>query len=182
MERHQDSMGLYVGRFVARDSEGALANRLQELVDGDEQRIFTSDADTFRNELFNTPKLKSMVAHLSDEELEELAANLGGHDMVKINAAYAAAGASNDKPTVILARTIKGYGLGPAFAGRNSTHGKKKADVDSIKWMRDDLELSFTDEELEDYPFISPDSVPDAVSYIKEKEANGRILSRKKSA
>ena len=120
-------------------------------------------------ELFNTPKLKSMVAHLSDEDLEELAANLGGHDMVKINAAYAAAEASNDKPTVILARTIKGYGLGPAFAGRNSTHGKKKADVDSIKWMRDDLELSFTDEELEDYPFISPDSVPDAVSYIKER-------------
>ena len=110
-----------------------------------------------------------MVAHLSDEELEELAANLGGHDMVKINAAYAAAEASNDKPTVILARTIKGYGLGPAFAGRNSTHGKKKADVDSIKWMRDDLGLSFTDEELEDYPFISPDSVPDAVSYIKER-------------
>ena len=155
--------------LFARDSEGALANRLQELVDGDEQRIFTSNADTFRNELFNTPKLKSMVAHLSDEELEELAANLGGHDMVKINAAYAAAEASNDKPTVILARTIKGYGLGPAFAGRNSTHGKKKADVDSIKWMRDDLELSFTDEELEDYPFISPDSVPDAVSYIKER-------------
>ena len=89
--------------------------------------------------------------------------------MVKINAAYAAAEASNDKPTIILARTIKGYGLGPAFAGRNSTHGKKKADVDSIKWMRDDLGLSFTDEELEDYPFITPDSEPEAVAYLKER-------------
>ena len=64
-----------------------------------------------------------MVSHLSDEDLEALASNLGGHDMVKINAAYAAAEACDDKPTIILARTIKGYGLGPAFAGRNSTHG-----------------------------------------------------------
>ena len=97
--------------LFARDSDGNLANRLQELVDGDEQRIFTSDAATFRNELFNTPQLKAMVSHLSDEDLESLASNLGGHDMVKINAAYAAAEAS-DKPTVIIARTIKGYGLG----------------------------------------------------------------------
>ena len=142
--------------LFARDSEGILANRLQELVDGDEQRIFTSDATTFRNELFNTPQLKAMVSHLGDEDLEALASNLGGHDMVKINAAYAAAEACDDKPTIIFARTIKGYGLGPAFAGRNSTHGKKKADEDSIKWMRDDLNLSFTDEELKEYPFIEP--------------------------
>jgi pyruvate dehydrogenase E1 component len=146
-----------------------LANRLEELVDGDEQRIFTSDAKTFRNELFNTPQLKAMVSHLSDDDLESLASNLGGHDMVKINAAYAAAANSEDKPTVILARTIKGYGLGPAFAGRNSTHGKKKADEDSIKWMRDDLGLSFTDEELKEYPFVEPESVPEVVSYAKDR-------------
>ena len=155
--------------LFARDSEGNLANRLQQLVDGDEQRIFTSDAATFRNELFNTPQLKAMVSHLSDDDLEQLAANLGGHDMVKINAAYAAAEACNDKPTIILARTIKGYGLGPAFAGRNTTHGKKKADVDSIKWMRDDLGLSFSDEELEEYPFIDPESVPEEVAYLKSR-------------
>ena len=155
--------------LFARDSEGILANRLQELVDGDEQRIFTSDATTFRNELFNTPQLKAMVSHLGDEDLEALASNLGGHDMVKINAAYAAAEACEDKPTIIFARTIKGYGLGPAFAGRNSTHGKKKADEDSIKWMRDDLNLSFTDEELKEYPFIEPKDVPEVVSYLKER-------------
>jgi pyruvate dehydrogenase E1 component len=155
--------------LFARDSDGVLANRLDELVDGDEQRIFTSDAKTFRNELFNTPQLKAMVSHLSDDDLESLASNLGGHDMVKINAAYAAAANSEDKPTVILARTIKGYGLGPAFAGRNSTHGKKKADEDSIKWMRDDLGLSFTDEELKEYPFVEPESVPEVVSYAKDR-------------
>jgi pyruvate dehydrogenase E1 component len=110
-----------------------------------------------------------MVSHLSDDDLESLASNLGGHDMVKINAAYAAAANSEDKPTVILARTIKGYGLGPAFAGRNSTHGKKKADEDSIKWMRDDLGLSFTDEELKEYPFVEPESVPEVVSYAKDR-------------
>tara|TARA_B110000881_G_scaffold45300_1_gene37585 strand:+ start:247 stop:2025 length:1779 start_codon:yes stop_codon:yes gene_type:complete len=155
--------------LFARDSEGVLANRLQELVDGDEQRIFTSDATTFKNELFNTPQLKAMVSHLGDEDLEALASNLGGHDMIKINAAYAAAEACDDKPTVILARTIKGYGLGPAFAGRNSTHGKKKADEDSIKWMRDDLGLGFTDEELKEYPFIEPKDIPEVVSYLKER-------------
>ena len=110
-----------------------------------------------------------MVSHLGDEDLEALASNLGGHDMVKINAAYAAAEACDDKPTIIFARTIKGYGLGPAFAGRNSTHGKKKADEDSIKWMRDDLNLSFTDEELKEYPFIEPKDVPEVVAYLKER-------------
>ena len=166
--------------LFARDSDGVLANRLQELVDGDEQRIFTSDAATFRNELFNTPKLKAMVSHLSDENLESLAANLGGHDMVKINSAYAAAELS-DKPTVIIARTIKGYGLGPAFAGRNSTHGKKKADEDSIKWMRDDLNLPFTDDELKEYPFVDPSSVPELVEYVKarRKEMGGYCPERR---
>ena len=166
--------------LFARDSDGVLANRLQELVDGDEQRIFTSDSATFRNELFNTPKLKAMVSHLSDENLESLAANLGGHDMVKINAAYAAA-ESSDKPTVIIARTIKGYGLGPAFAGRNSTHGKKKADEDSIKWMRDDLNLPFTDDELKEYPFVDPSSVPELVEYVKarRKEMGGYCPERR---
>tara|TARA_B110001452_G_C15215232_1_gene421449 strand:+ start:46 stop:1824 length:1779 start_codon:yes stop_codon:yes gene_type:complete len=168
--------------LFARDSDGVLANRLQELVDGDEQRIFTSDATTFKNELFNTPQLKAMVSHLSDDDLEALASNLGGHDMVKINAAYAAAEACTDKPTIILARTIKGYGLGPAFAGRNSTHGKKKADEDSIKWMRDDLNLGFTDEELEEYPFVEPKDIPEVVSYLKQRrEAMGGFCPERRS-
>ena len=94
--------GVLCGMTYSPALRRALANRLQELVDGDEQRIFTSDAATFRNELFNTTQLKAMVSHLSDDDLEALAANLGGHDMVKINAAYAAAEACTDKPTIIL--------------------------------------------------------------------------------
>jgi pyruvate dehydrogenase E1 component len=155
--------------LFARDSEGELSTRLEDLVDGNEQRILTSDGDTIRNELFDTPSLKAMVSHLSDSELEKLAQNVGGHDFEKINAAYAAATAHKGQPTVILARTIKGYGLGPSFAGRNTTHGLKKADEASIKWMRDDLGLDFTDKQLEDYPFILPKDVPDVVKYVKQR-------------
>jgi pyruvate dehydrogenase E1 component len=158
--------------LFARDGEGILSTRLEDLVDGNEQRILTSDGETIREELFNTPELKSMVSHLSDSELEKLAQNVGGHDFEKINAAYAAAISHKGQPTVILARTIKGYGLGPAFAGRNTTHGLKKADDASIKWMCDDLGLDFTDEELQKHPFILPEDVPDVVAYAKERRAS----------
>ena len=113
-----------------------------------------------------------MVSHLSDSDLEKLAQNVGGHDFEKINAAYAAATSHKGQPTVILARTIKGYGLGPSFAGRNTTHGLKKADEASIKWMRDDLGLDFTDKQLEKYPFILPKDVPDVVKYVKQRRAS----------
>ena len=142
------------------------------MVDGDEQRILTSDGPTIRKELFNSPELKAMVSHLSDSDLEKLAQNVGGHDFEKINAAYAAATSHKGQPTVILARTIKGYGLGPSFAGRNTTHGLKKADEASIKWMRDDLGLDFTDKQLEKYPFILPKDVPDVVKYVKQRRAS----------
>ena len=155
--------------IFAKDADGLLATRLEELVDGDEQRIFTSDANTFREEIFNSPELKKMVEHLSDDELEELAENLGGHDFVKINAAYAEAVAETARPTVILARTIKGYGMGPSFAGRNSTHGKKKADEGSIRWVNENLNLGFTDEQLKDYPFVLPEDYPDVVEYLKSR-------------
>jgi len=155
--------------LFSRDSDGKLATRLEQLVDGDEQRVFTSDAKTFREELFNTPDLRAMVSHLDDDGLEALAQNLGGHDFKKINAAYSAAQNHRGQPTVILARTIKGYGLGPAFAGKNSTHGMKKAGMDSIAWMRDDLGLDFSDDDLEKFPFILPETVPKAVQYLKEQ-------------
>ena len=158
--------------LFARDSEGRLSTRLEDLVDGDEQRILTSDGATIRKELFNSPELKAMVSHLSDSDLEKLAQNVGGHDFEKINAAYAAATSHKGQPTVILARTIKGYGLGPSFAGRNTTHGLKKADEASIKWMRDDLGLDFTDKQLEKYPFILPKDVPDVVKYVKQRRAS----------
>ena len=107
--------------LFARDANGALAKRLAELVDGDEQRLFTAEGAIIRKELFAGDELTALVADYSDEDLEALTEDLGGHDFLKIHAAYAAACAHKGQPTVILARTIKGYGLGPAFAGRNHT-------------------------------------------------------------
>ena len=165
------------------DSQGILTKRLAEMVDGDEQRIFTADGATIRKDLFNSDALQALVANWSDEELEALCSDLGGHDFEKMHAAYSSACAHKGQPTVVIMRTIKGHGHGPAFAGRNSTHGKKKADMDSIKWMRDSMGLDFSDEDLESYPYIMPDSVPDVVAYMKaRREAlDGFMPSRKAS-
>lgn len=156
-------------RLFASDTAGALAARLEGLVDGDEQRIFTADGATIRKELFNTDVLASLIEGWSDEELEALCADLGGHDFVKLHAAYAQATAHKGQPTVVIIRTIKGYGLGPAFAGRNTTHQKKKADMETMQYMRTDLSLPFTDEQLEDYPYVLPEDVPALADYAKAR-------------
>ena len=155
--------------LFARDTSGILAKRLAELVDGDEQRLFTAEGAVIRKELFAGEALTAMVADYSDEELEALTEDLGGHDFHKIHAAYAAACAHKGQPTVVLARTIKGYGLGPAFAGRNTTHQRKKADEKDLRLIRDAMGLDFTDEDLESLPFIEPKDVPDVVAYAKKR-------------
>lgn len=157
--------------LFARDSAGLLASRLAALVDGDEQRIMTADGATIRKELFNTEGLAGLVSHLSDDDLVDLCADVGGHDFVKLHAAYAQASAHKGQPTVVIVRTIKGYGLGPAFAGRNTTHQKKKAGMETMQFMRDDLGLSFTDADLESYPYVLPEDVPELVAYAKERRA-----------
>ena len=155
--------------LFAEDTTGALAARLEALVDGDEQRIFTADGATIRKELFNTDVLASLIEGWSDDDLEALCADLGGHDFVKLHAAYAQATAHKGQPTVVIIRTIKGYGLGPAFAGRNTTHQKKKADMETMQYMRTDLSLPFTDEQLEDYPYVLPEDVPALADYAKAR-------------
>ena len=155
--------------LFAKDTSGTLAKRLADLVDGDEQRLFTAEGAIIRKELFAGEELTAMVADYSDAELEALTEDLGGHDFLKIHAAYAAACAHKGQPTVILARTIKGYGLGPAFAGRNTTHQRKKADENDLRLIRDAMGLDFTDEDLEKLPFIHPNDVPDVVAYAKKR-------------
>ena len=158
--------------LFARDSQGLMARRLAELVDGDEQRIMTADGASIRKELFNSEGLAALVSHLDDDALVDLCADVGGHDFVKLHAAYAQATAHKGQPTVVIIRTIKGYGLGPAFAGRNTTHQKKKADMETMQYMRDDLGLSFSDKDLETYPYVMPDDVPELVAYAKERRAS----------
>ena len=167
--------------LFANDASGALATRLESIVDGDEQRIMTADGATIRSELFNTPALQSLIEGYSDSDLESLCADVGGHDFVKLHAAYAQATAHKGQPTVVIIRTIKGYGLGPAFAGRNTTHQKKKADIETMRYMRTDLNLAFTDEELEAYPYVLPEDVPALSDYAKaRRQALGGPLPKRR--
>jgi len=167
--------------LFSRDSKGLLAARLNSLVDGDEQRIMTAEGSIIRKELFNTPELSELVSQYSDEDLENLCEDVGGHDFVKLHAAYTQATAHKGQPTAVIIRTIKGYGLGPAFAGKNTTHQKKKADIESMKFMRDDMKLSFSDEDLENYPFINPEDVPELVKYAmsRRKALHGPVPERR---
>ena len=167
--------------LFAKDTNGLLIARLNSLVDGDEQRIMTANGATIRKELFNSSELSSLVEDYSDQDLEDLCQDVGGHDFIKLHAAYAQAAAHKGQPTVVIIRTIKGYGLGPSFAGRNTTHQKKKADMESMKFMRDDLNLSFSDEQLEDYPLIDPKDVPELVAYAKSrrKALDGPVPERR---
>ena len=141
----QSALGQRWDELFAKDPDGLLAARLEQMVDGDEQRILTADGATIRKELFNSDRLQSIVSHLSDEQLVDLCEDVGGHDFVKLHAAYAQATAHKGQPTVVLIRTIKGFGLGPAFAGRNTTHQKKKADMETIRFILDDLGLDFSE-------------------------------------
>ena len=167
--------------LFSKDTSGLLIARLNSLVDGDEQRIMTADGATIRKELFNSSELASLVENYSDQDLEDLCQDVGGHDFIKLHAAYAQATAHKGQPTVVIIRTIKGFGLGPSFAGKNTTHQKKKADIESMKFMRDDMNLSFTDEQLEDYPLIEPKDVPDVVAYAKarRKALDGPVPERR---
>ena len=166
--------------LFAADQQGLLLSRLNMLVDGDEQRIFTADGATIRKELFNSPELADLVSDYSEDDLERLCQNVGGHDFIKLHAAYAEATNHKGTPTVVLIRTIKGFGLGPGFAGRNTTHQKKKADIETMKWMRDDMALSFSDEDLEEYPFVQPSDVQELVDYAvtRRKQLGGPLPSR----
>ncbi len=167
--------------LFAADVHGLLAARLTSLTDGDEQRIMTASGEIIRKELFNSPVLASLVEHLSDSELEVLTDDMGGHDLHRIYAAYKAAIDCKGKPTVILARSIKGYGLGPTFAGRNATHGKKKADNSALHFMRDKIGLDLSDEELEKLPYILPEDRPDEVAYLREcRESLGGYLPERR--
>ncbi len=172
-------------QLFAHKNGNILAERLYQLVDGDEQRILTGDADIIRTELFNSTELSAMIAGWTDSDLLTLTENLGGHDMEKIHAAFASARSNKGSPTVILARTIKGYGLGSGFAGRNTTHQKKKADIQAMIHMRDMIGLDLSDSELESFPFIERGMMPEIEEYMQlQRERLGgpvpeRIVSEK---
>ncbi|HZO12221.1 MAG TPA: pyruvate dehydrogenase (acetyl-transferring), homodimeric type, partial [Polyangiaceae bacterium] len=165
--------------LLARDRDGVLVARMNAAVDGDYQKYVVSPGSYIRKHFFGAdPRLEKLVAHLSDEDLHRL--NRGGHDPCKVYAAYHYAVRTRGRPTVILAKTIKGYGLGEAGEGRNVTHQQKKLDVDALRAFRDRFDVPVADERLADVPFYHPGPNSADVRYLRERrQALGGCVPRR---
>ncbi|HEX2766980.1 MAG TPA: pyruvate dehydrogenase (acetyl-transferring), homodimeric type [Candidatus Limnocylindria bacterium] len=154
--------------LLARDKDGVLVNKMTETLDGDYQRLAVSDGAYIREHFFGPdPRLRALVEHLSDDELAKL--RRGGHDYRKVFAAYAAAAAHKGAPTVILAKTVKGWTLGPGIEGRNVTHQAKKLTADELKIFRDRLELDIPDDKLKEAPYYHPGPDAPEIQYMLER-------------
>ncbi len=149
--------------------DGELMARMGEVVDGEYQKYTVADGAWVRENFFNSDKLKALVAHLSDEQIHKI--KRGGHDPEKVFAAYAQATAETDRPTVILAKTIKGYGLGEAGEGRNITHNNKKLNEDQLKEFRTRFSIPVSDEQVADAPFYRPAPDSPEMKYMLERRA-----------
>ena len=156
-------------KLFAKDKEGLLLKRMEECVDGQYQDFKSKDGAYVREFFFNSPELKALVADLTDEEVWKL--NRGGHDPFKVYAAYAAAVRHKDQPTVILAKTVKGYGMGESGEGQMIAHQAKKMTQDALKQFRDRFDIPVPDDRIEAMPFISlPPQSPER-HYLEERRA-----------
>ncbi len=166
--------------LLARDKNGVLLNKMNETLDGDYQRMSVSDGAYIREQFFGPePRLRALVEHLTDDDLAKL--RRGGHDYRKVYAAYAAAVAHNGAPTVILAKTVKGWALGPGIESRNVTHQAKKLTVDELKIFRDRLELPIPDEKLKEAPYYHPGPDAPEIRYMLERRSQlGGALPRRR--
>jgi len=154
--------------LLARDVDGVLLDRLNETVDGDWQKYQVESGAYVRQHFFGAdPRLLRMVEHLSDDDIKHL--RRGGHDYRKLYAAYALACATKGRPTAILAKTVKGWTLGPGAEARNITHQKKKLDIEELKRFRDLLELPIPDKKLADAPLYHPGADSEEVRYLLER-------------
>jgi pyruvate dehydrogenase E1 component len=166
--------------LLDEDSSGLLVQRMNESVDGEYQKFKATDGAFVRENFFGKyPELREMVAHMSDDEIWRL--RRGGHDPVKINAAYANALSHKGAPTVILAKTIKGYGLGEAGEGRNITHQQKKLNEDELRHFRDRFDIPISDKQLAEAPFYHPGEKSELLTYLRDRRAalGGAVPSRK---
>ena len=151
--------------LFARDDDGVLLQRLHETVDGEFQTYAATDGRFNREHFFNKyPELRSLVAHMSDDDIDRL--RRGGHDPVKIYAAYHAAMHHLGQPTVILAQTKKGYGMGHWGQGKMSTHQQKKLDVEALRAFRDRFALPLSDEDIEQVRFFKPAADTPEMQYL----------------
>jgi pyruvate dehydrogenase E1 component len=156
--------------LLEKDQKGLLKQLMEECVDGEYQNFKSKGGAYTREHFFGKyPELKEMVANMSDEEIWRL--NRGGHDPQKVYAAYASAVANKGAPTVILAKTVKGFGMGKAGEGLNSTHQQKKLSDENLKEVRDRFNIQITDEEIAGLTFRKPADESEELKYLHERRA-----------
>lgn len=161
--RHWDAL-------LQKDKSGKLLQLMEETVDGEYQNFKQKGGAYTREHFFNKyPETAKLVENMSDEDI--FALNRGGHDPLKVYAAYKAAEKTKDRPTVILAKTVKGYGMGEAAEGKNIAHGVKKVDIDSLRQFRDRFRIPFSDVELEKLPYYTFDEDSVEMKYMKARRA-----------
>ena len=166
--------------LLERDETGLLQKRMDEVCDGELQNYKYNGGAYTREHFFGKyPELLELVKDLSDEDIMYL--NRGGHDPYKVYAAYAKAVQEEERPTVILAMTVKGYGTGEAGEANNETHSLKKLDMDSLKAFRDRFAIPISDEELKDVPYYRPPPDSPEMRYMRERRAElgGQIPARR---
>ena len=156
--------------LLARDSKGVLRKLMEETLDGEYQNFKAFGGAYTREHFFNKyPETKELVASMSDEDILRL--NRGGHDPHKVYAAYHVATTTKGQPTVVLAKTVKGYGMGQAGESQNITHQQKKMDTTAIKAFRDRFKVPVTDAEIEDVPYFHPGPDSPEVKYLQARRA-----------
>lgn len=161
--RHWDAL-------LQKDKSGKLLQLMEETVDGEYQNFKQKGGAYTREHFFNKyPETAKLVENMSDQDI--FALNRGGHDPLKVYAAYKAAEKTKDRPTVILAKTVKGYGMGEAAEGKNIAHGVKKVDSDALRKFRDRFRIPFSDEELEKLPYLTFDEDSVEMKYMKARRA-----------
>ena len=165
--------------LIEKDTSGKLLQRMEEVIDGDLLKYVVEGGAYFREHFFGKyPETLELVSHLSDDELINL--KLGGHDPVKMYAAYKEATEHTGSPTVVLARTIKGYGMGSAGEGRNITHNQKKLNKEELLYFRDRFDVNLSDAEAVKASFFKPKENSKEVKYLKEqrKKLGGYLPQR----
>ena len=175
--------GSYWDPLLARDKDGILKKLMMETVDGEYQNCKAFGGAYTREHFFGKyPETKAMVANLSDDDIRRL--NRGGHDPHKVFAAYDAASKHKGQPTVILAKTVKGYGMGASGESLNPTHNTKKMDGEAVKIFRDRFQLAVTDEQVDKLSFYRPADDSPEIKYIQERRAalNGYLPQRRAKA
>ncbi|OLC19575.1 MAG: pyruvate dehydrogenase (acetyl-transferring), homodimeric type [Deltaproteobacteria bacterium 13_1_40CM_68_24] len=169
--------------LLARDTTGRLRQLMEECVDGDYQAFKSRDGAFVRKEFFGRyPETAAMVADWTDEQIWSL--SRGGHDPIKVYAAYKAASEQKGQPTVILAKTIKGFGMGEAMEGQNIAHQAKKMKADQIRAFRDRFHLPIADDQLEQVPFYRPPEDSPEMKWLKQRlqELGGGLPRRRRKA